>query len=89
MLTATLSVPASKTTDEIDSSITKAVEEADRTQFSSFDYFADFSVTVEEIDEATETQEATLDTRADYTSNNSPDQTSTEASTTPSYGIET
>ena len=45
---AVLGVPDTMTTDEIDASVTDAVEKADATKFGSFDSFADFEVTITE-----------------------------------------
>ena len=69
---AVCTVPESKSTDDISSSVETAVTNADPTQFSSFDSFAGFSVSVEETTETTTqtllTQDqTTLVTNADTT----------------------
>ena len=66
---AECTVPESKSTDDISSSVEAAVQNADPDQFSSFDSssFADFSVSVEETDEATTQDPTTLVTNADTT----------------------
>ena len=50
---AALTVPESKTTEEIENIVTSAVQNADPTQFTSFDSFDSFSVIVEETNQET------------------------------------
>ena len=66
---AECTVPESKSTDDISSSVETAVQNADPTQFDSFDSssFASFSVTIEETTEATTQDSTTIVTNADTT----------------------
>ena len=66
---AECTVPESKSTDDISSSVETAVHNADPDNFSSFDSssFASFSVEVEETTEATTQNSTTLGTDADTT----------------------
>ena len=89
---AECTVPESKSTGDISSSVESAVQNADPTEFNSFDSssFADFSVDVEETNEETTTEPATQEpdetTVADTTTHQSTivqtDGTTTNAQTT-------
>merc|ERR1712176_1632399 len=66
---AECTVPESKSTDDISSSVETAVQNADPDNFSSFDSssFADFSVDVEETSEVTTTYSETSTQKPDET----------------------
>ena len=57
---AALGVPDTKTSDEIDNSVTDAVQNANSTDFVSFDAFDDFEVTVTEQAKETKTETETI-----------------------------
>jgi len=61
---AALTVPESKTTEEIENSVASAVQNADPTQFTSFDSFDSFSVIVEETNQETTPATTTAGTTA-------------------------
>ena len=82
---AALTVPENKTTQEIENSVTSAVQNADPSQFTSFDSFDSFSVIVEEINQETTpaTTTATTTTSATTTAGTTVAKTTVVTTTSP------
>ena len=82
---AAMTVPENKTTEEIENSVTSAVQNADPSQFTSFDSFDSFSVIVEEINQETTpaTTTATTTTSATTTAGTTVAKTTVVTTTSP------